>query len=511
MRDISTKSDGSSSLGAGEFNSSQVELERAVLAAGLSLDAPTGPDNDLSQLAKSIEHHVLAGQSYQDGGSANSYVLTAVQSDIEQPTAYVDGMKVTFKAGATNTGASQINVENIGFVNFRKAGGSSHTAGQIAAGNIITAQFFANTNRFEEVSNTTPEISGPASPDQVAVYTDAGSESGFALTIVSPYIAPSAFTNQMVVFFKANVANNGTNTHPCSIAGLGSKDVKEKNNTDPKRDRIKAGDWVMLVFNELIDALEIAFVYSNPTPAQIIPCTPGSSSGSLFILNSVPGGLPIDSYTDGMIIAFRAPTANTGNLDFNLDGLGQRSVRESITGAEFKAGEVASRAFVLAQFVASEDRWRAFSGTPPIDPLTRNVGARVVGTQQSLVAAGNDLTLSWPNAPASDPLGFYSAGNDRFQVPSGVQAIDVVFSLEGLANSADDGASITGFIRVNGVTVASQTTAFVSGVENLNLVAIEIPVSAGQAVTAVVNQTAGTTYSITGNSSMTIRAARLSA
>jgi hypothetical protein len=163
MRDIATKVDTSSTLTADEFNSVMAELENAVTRAGISLDSGNGPDSFLFMLAQSITLHSQAGLSYQDGGAANSFVLSAVQN-FEQPDAYFDGMMVSFKAAATNTGACTINVEGIGAVAATKAGGTAYQAAEVVAGNIITLRYFQADNRFEEVANTTPPATGFSAP-----------------------------------------------------------------------------------------------------------------------------------------------------------------------------------------------------------------------------------------------------------------------------------------------------------------------------------------------------------
>ena len=74
MRDITNKTDGAGdTLGAGDFNSFNDELENLVRSSGETLDLPGGPDSNLFMLAQTIATY--AASTYKDTGSANAYVL----------------------------------------------------------------------------------------------------------------------------------------------------------------------------------------------------------------------------------------------------------------------------------------------------------------------------------------------------------------------------------------------------------------------------------------------------
>ncbi len=496
MRDIATKADGSSNLGAPEFNSSQVELENAVTAAGLTLDPGAGPDSNVDQLAQSIQRHALAGNAYEDGGSANTYVLTAIQSGFEQPSAYFDGMIVVFKAGNTNTGASQINVEGIGLVNFKKAGGGDHGAGEIGAGNLITAQYFAATNRFEEVANTTPEITGPAKPDQAAIYTDAGTATGVVLTIVPGFIQPSAFTDQMSVLFKSNAQNNGTGSHQIQVTGLGTKDVVEQDGADPVQGRFEAGDWVLAVFRSVRDKFEIAFVYSNPAPPLIQPAVVTGSSGTLFELGPAAGAIPPTSYQDGMVIVFETPTTNTGGVDINYNNLGNRDLRKQ-DGANFASGEIPGATLIVARYRSDLDDFRALSGAKV---LSKDIHRDGFSTRSSSVSNGTigpnqTVNLNW-NTPDFDDSGFYDAGDDNFVVPSGqgIERIDICLNIRVPAN-AGDGYSVA--VSVGAEVIAVQSVAGTAPAEGISMTMLDVPVVGGETIESEIDINASSARSIT--------------
>lgn len=412
MRDIGTKTTDISVLTAEEYNSTQVENENAVLRAGISLDSEAGPDNDLFMLAKSIQRHAVAAQSYQDSGSANTFVLSSVQP-YEQPSQYFDGMTVTFKAGSTNTGRCTINLNSIGAVSFTQANGSAFTSGQIGFGQIITARFFQSNNRFESVTNTTPPLVGPSAPDQIAVYSDTGTPSGIQLTIEPGYTRPGTFTDQMVVLFKANATNNGIGSHEVAIDGLSSRDVVETDNSNPVAGRISAGDWIMLVFREVRNKFEIAFASERPVSDSVVAAVVTSSSGIVYNVAPVDQNRAPASYTNGMIVTFKADRTNTGAVSLNFNGLGPRSLRRGQGGGALVAREISNNAEVSAQFDSSANQFRIVSNS--------TYRGRILHTDLAAgqrISAAGETVLNFAT-PSRDDQGLYDNVTDSFVIPAG--------------------------------------------------------------------------------------------
>lgn len=507
MRDLSAKIDGSSTLSGAEFDSFNVELENAVTSTGQTLDSAAGPDTDQQQLARALVLAAQGGASYDDSGAANTFVLAAKRSALVQPESYLDGMTVSFRAAATNTGGCTINVEGLGAISFTRAGGTAFTAGQIVTGNFIVAQYDASENRFEVISNTTPEASGPLSPDQMAVYSDAGSATGFTLTIEPGYVQPTAFTDQMVVIFRANATNNGTGTHQANITnGLGSRDVVEADGTNPTAGRIPAGSWVVLVFVESRNAFEIVLVSSIPQPGDLVPVVSGSSSGTLYNLDLLPQTLAPLAYFEGFSVMFRAPQSNTGSLDINVGGLGARDLRR-FDGANFVSGEIATGSIVIAQYILSEDRFRGVAIGPQATILDLQSGraARSGGLIDTNIPANAAFTLNW-QAPTFDDLGFYNAAQDRFEIPAveGISRVDINVTLNVNLGLGED----VGFIlSQNGTAIAGGS--IVQGASNnfLTISVQDLPVSDGDNFEVQADLDGSTTRTV-AFASMSIRASR---
>ena len=142
MRSVPTKTTGDT-LSAIEFNEgSQQELQNSILTSGQTLNA-----GDLNQLGKAMSIYGSAGDFYNDGGSANSYVLTPIGTRQSPPT-LTDGVRVRFIAGNTNTGPSTINVNTIGNIAL-KENGVDVVSGRIRAGTVIEATFISVGSTFE--------------------------------------------------------------------------------------------------------------------------------------------------------------------------------------------------------------------------------------------------------------------------------------------------------------------------------------------------------------------------
>ena len=511
MRNLSNKANTVDTLSDAEWNQAYNELKNLVTASGQTLDDAAGPDNDLFMAARSILIHALAGPSYSDGGVANSFVLTATRAGFRQPTAYEDGMAVRFQAANTNTGACTINVAGLGSISLTVAGGGALASSAITAGNFVIAEYNSANNRFEVVSNSTPPAVGPASPNNFAVYADAGSASLISLTIVTGFTQPSALTDQVTILFRANATNDGDGTHQVAISGLTTKNIVEADGTNPAAGRITAGSWVFAIFREARDAWEIAYVSEIPQPGTVLNVDIDSSSGTLFNVSSRDTQRAPLAYFDGLTLIFRAPQTITGSVDINLNGLGAKDLR-NLSGSNFASGGIKVNDLVIAVFEEANDRFRCgIIEAAPVDPASIDRVARLDNPSTTNVTTTTPISLTWPSAPASDPLGFYSAPNDTFVIPSGVVAIDAIFNLQGsFQGGSDDDAAILCEILSGGVRVGSASVRFSQGGEHVCVAVMGIEVTAGQQVNARITKSGSGTYSIVSTTNFTIRASRVS-
>jgi hypothetical protein len=119
-------------LDASEWNQEPTqECGNAVLSTSQTFNS-----SDLTQLAKSMAIYAANGCYYNDTGTNTHYVLSAV-SPMQAPISYQTGMKVTFIASNTNSGACDINVNSIGVKSIKQSMGTL----DLVAGNIIANTF----------------------------------------------------------------------------------------------------------------------------------------------------------------------------------------------------------------------------------------------------------------------------------------------------------------------------------------------------------------------------------
>lgn len=152
MQDFGTKANDtagpSGQLSAEEFNNLASELENSVTKSGQGL---TGGSD--TQLATSLFLHGVKAASFQDSGSANTYVATPVSglSGVVLPQTYtpMNGSVVLMRAAASNSGASTMNIgQTTGALIGAKAivdqSGSALSGGEIVAGSYIHLRYDAS-------------------------------------------------------------------------------------------------------------------------------------------------------------------------------------------------------------------------------------------------------------------------------------------------------------------------------------------------------------------------------
>ena len=153
---------------ADEFNElMSQELQNAVLDSGQTLTK-----FDLTQLGKAFAIYSAGGDFYTDGGSANTYTLSVIGPK-QYPPHLFKGMKVSFIAGNTNTGASTVTPPGLGPVAI-EYNGSALVANKIVSGEIIELVFNNATFRFDLI-NSISSIDDQATTNQVNL-TDTGVE-----------------------------------------------------------------------------------------------------------------------------------------------------------------------------------------------------------------------------------------------------------------------------------------------------------------------------------------------
>jgi len=103
-------------------------------------------DND--QTAKSVTIHSHDANYYSDSGVLNAYVLSMANTSRKSPVSYTEGMLVRFRPGATNSGASTVNVASLGAKSIVTASNSALSGGELSSQSEVMIQFSTSFDAF---------------------------------------------------------------------------------------------------------------------------------------------------------------------------------------------------------------------------------------------------------------------------------------------------------------------------------------------------------------------------
>lgn len=153
---------------------------------------------------------------------------------------------------------------------------------------------------------------------------DAGSTDAYAITLTP---APAAYTTGMLVAFKANTANTGTAS--LNVNGLGAKTILKHNDQTLATGDIEAGQRVLVIYDGTSFQMLSQLGQAAATPSDVQKASyiyaedSGASDAYAVTLTPAP-----TAYTTGMIVAFKANTANTGAATLNVNSLGAKTIKK---------------------------------------------------------------------------------------------------------------------------------------------------------------------------------------
>lgn len=206
----------------------QVRVRRDTLT---NLNAVIPADGELAYNLTNDRIHIGDGTSYggiphlnfrdalnnkftyiADSGSANAISLTLPYS----PGSYTTGLLVRFKANATNTGATTINVNSLGVKNLYKY--AAGTLGNIVAGDIVSGGIYEAIYDGTQFQLLTLQNAGITSVSQGNLNTSTGS------ITISPGLWPSGGVNTTLpggqYGFFPNVGKSGSNAYSNPSIGI---------------------------------------------------------------------------------------------------------------------------------------------------------------------------------------------------------------------------------------------------------------------------------------------------
>lgn len=136
MKDLTKQTN--DSVTAAEFTQPMTELKNVIQGMGIALS-----ENELDQLHSAIVGLAGSSQYYLDVGSADIVILnqTGSRMPMRAQNASHDGYLLRFRPNATNTGASTINVVNLGTLSLVREDGSALSSGDLLTTRDAVARY----------------------------------------------------------------------------------------------------------------------------------------------------------------------------------------------------------------------------------------------------------------------------------------------------------------------------------------------------------------------------------
>lgn len=190
------KIDGASTLSAEEWNQT-LSFNNLINSSG-----QTPSSSDLTQIAKAIATYSACSDFYTDSGTTNAYILTPID-DLESPASYKNGMRIRFRAGNGNTGASTVNVNSIGQVDLKAEDGVTDLVqGQISISE--ESEFRYNGSVFVKITKN------PLPTGAIITFGSSSAPSGFLLCNGAE-VAIATYTDLTNAIYIGDVNNANTN------------------------------------------------------------------------------------------------------------------------------------------------------------------------------------------------------------------------------------------------------------------------------------------------------------
>lgn len=166
---------------------------------------------------------------------------------------------------------------------------------------------------------------------------DAGANDTYVITCPS---VPTAYTEGMLIQFKANTANTGACT--INVNSLGAKSLKVNKDLDPQDGYIKAGQIVLAQYDGT--NFQILSVSGKPSVSQsgteIYGASSAGSDTYAITLAPVPS-----AYVVGQVFRFKADVANTGTATLNVNSLGALTILRP-DGTALQTGDIIANQIV---------------------------------------------------------------------------------------------------------------------------------------------------------------------
>lgn len=265
-----------------------------------------------SDFATYGQSQTIVGSYAVDSSGTDAYAITLNPA----VAAYTAGLLISFKVGTSNTGAATLNVNGLGAIAIKKDNDTDLATNDLVADQVHTVRYDGTNFQLQS------PCYGAVNQNGAAIFAvDSGAANAYVVTL-SP--VPQAYATGMVVNFRATNANTGTST--INVNGLGLRTIKRDSGVDLLRGDIRASQAVSLIYDGT------NFQMASPVSgcitqngSAVYAADAGATDSYAITLSPA-----ISAYTTGMIINFRANTANTGTASLNVNGLGAVTLKKSV-------------------------------------------------------------------------------------------------------------------------------------------------------------------------------------
>lgn len=254
--------------------------------------------------------------------------------------AYAVGQSFYFAAGTVNTGAATLNINGLGAKAIKKDYNVDLADGDIAQ-NKINHVIYDGTN-FQLLSPPQGLMNQSMSPIYAA---DGGGSDSYSITL-SP--ALSSYANGQLINFKANTKNTGAAS--LNVNGLGAKTIKKDQGADLADGDIAANQIIQVIYDGTnFQMLSPIFGCVSQNGASIYAADAGVTDAYAITLSPAP-----TAYTTGMVIRFKANTANTGAATLAVNGLSAITIVKNgnvtLADGDIKANQIIDVVYDGANF-----------------------------------------------------------------------------------------------------------------------------------------------------------------
>ena len=360
---------------------------------------------DLSSLVDEFEDE----QAIEYVGPGDLSGVNSLTASIDGVTAYGDGMGVAFVAESSNSGAMTLRVNSLPFRSIRDINGNILTQNAIAIGKLVIAFYQASSQTWRSNIYVRQDISGKANSSLNNLDTDLTVNEQAAiqqkLNVPNTQFAgpsnaglmPSNLYNKLAgietgatadqtaaeirVLFGFTIAEQqetivGAPTLSGNVLTFTHEDGGTTQLTLPTQAGTTDGVVTGVAFNETTRVLtltrsggldplteDLSALQDERVGEQIhFISDPALIAGTNSVTLTIPG---VQTYEDGLEVAFIAENANTGAVAIGVNTLSTTVARRNDDTA-FTGGEITVGKLVIAFYDDTVDRWRT-NVRPPFE------------------------------------------------------------------------------------------------------------------------------------------------